>query len=166
MNSIMTRRSMRKYLDKPVESEKTERILRAAMQAPTGHNAQDFEFIVVTDEEMRFRLSRLGPYSHFAEKAPLHIVVCENTGRMWEGSNWQGNLGAVCQNILLQVEEEGLGACWIGVWPYPERMAHVKEAMEIPDSVIPYALISIGYKEYQKRFDDRFDTAKIHYGKY
>ena len=166
MNSIMTRRSMRKYLDKPVESEKTERILRAAMQAPTGHNAQDFEFIVVTDEEMRFRLSRLGPYSHFAEKAPLHIVVCENTGRMWEGSNWQGNLGAVCQNILLQVEEEGLGACWIGVWPYPERMAHVKEAMEIPDSVIPYALISIGYKEYEKRFDDRFDTAKIHYGKY
>lgn len=166
MNSIMTRRSMRKYLDKPVESEKTERILRAAMQAPTGHNAQDFEFIVVTDGEMRFRLSRLGPYSHFAEKAPLHIVVCENTGRMWEGSNWQGNLGAVCQNILLQVEEEGLGACWIGVWPYPERMAHVKEAMEIPDSVIPYALISIGYKEYQKRFDDRFDTAKIHYGKY
>ncbi len=166
MNSIFTRRSMRKYLDKPVESEKTERILRAAMQAPTGHNAQDFEFIVVTDEEMRFRLSRLGPYSHFAEKAPLHIVVCENTGRMWEGSNWQGNLGAVCQNILLQVEEEGLGACWIGVWPYPERMAHVKEAVEIPDSVIPYALISIGYKEYQKRFDDRFDTAKIHYGKY
>lgn len=166
MNSIMKRRSMRKYLDKAVESEKCERILRAAMQAPTGHNAQDFEFIVVTDEAMRLNLSRLGPYSYFAEKAPLHIVVCENTERQWPNSNWQGNLGAVCQNILLQVEEEGLGACWIGVWPYPERMAHVKEALAIPDSVIPYALISIGYKEYEKRFDDRFDPAKIHYGKY
>ena len=73
MNSIMTRRSMRKYLDKPVEAEKTERILRAAMQAPTGHNAQDFEFVVVTDKEMRFTLSRLGPYSHFAENAPKSI---------------------------------------------------------------------------------------------
>ena len=166
MNSIMTRRSMRKYLDKPVEAEKTERILRAAMQAPTGHNAQDFEFVVVTDKEMRFTLSRLGPYSHFAENAPLHILVCENTQRAWPNSNWQGNLGACCQNILLQVEEEGLGACWIGVWPYEERMAHVKAAMEIPDHVIPYGLISIGYKQYEKRFDDRFDSAKIHWGKY
>ena len=61
MNHIFTRRSMRKYLDKAVESEKCERILRAAMQAPTGHNAQDFEFIVVTDEAMRAHLSLLGP---------------------------------------------------------------------------------------------------------
>ena len=166
MNSIMTRRSMRKYLDKPVEAEKTERILRAAMQAPTGHNAQDFEFVVVTDKEMRFTLSRLGPYSHFAENAPLHILVCENTQRAWPNSNWQGNLGACCQNILLQVEEEDLGACWIGVWPYPERMAHVTEALALPEHIIPYGLISIGYKEYQKRFDDRFDPAKIHWEKF
>ncbi len=166
MNSIMTRRSMRKYLDKPVEADKIDRILRAAMQAPTGHNAQDFEFIVVTEKEMMKTLSELGPYSHFAAEAAVHIIVCENTERAWPNSNWQGNLGAACQNILLQVEEECLGACWIGVWPYPERMAHVKAAMEIPDSVIPYALISIGYKEYQKRFDDRYDPNKVHWGKY
>lgn len=166
MNSIMTRRSTRKYLDKAVEPEKIENLLRAAMQAPTGHNAQDWDFIVVTDTEMRKNLSLLGPYSHFAEKAPLHIVVCENTERAWPNSNWQGNLGASCQNILLQVEEEGLGACWVGVWPYPERMAHVKAALDIPDTVIPYALISIGYKEYEKRFDDRFDPSKLHYEKY
>ena len=57
---VFGRAVMRKYLDKAVESEKCERILRAAMQAPTGHNAQDFEFIVVTDEAMRAHLSLLG----------------------------------------------------------------------------------------------------------
>lgn len=166
MNSIMTRRSMRKYLDKAVEPEKTESLLRAGMQAPTGHNAQDFEFIVITEKEMLKTVSELGPYSHFAAEAPLQIVVCENTERAWPNSNWQGNLGAVCQNILLQAEEEGLGGCWIGVWPYPERMAHVKAVLEIPDHIIPYAVLSIGYKQYQKRFDDRYDPAKVHWGKF
>ena len=166
MNSIMTRCSMRKYLEREVESDKIESLLRAAMQSPTGHNAQDWDFVVVTEKNMLKTLSELGPYSHFAAEAPLQIVVCENTERAWPNSNWQGNLGAACQNILLQAEEEGLGGCWIGVWPYSERMAHVKAALDIPDHVIPYAVLSIGYKQYEKRFDDRFDPAKIHWGKY
>jgi len=166
MDSIMKRRSIRKYLDKAVEPEKTERILRAAMQAPTGHNSQDWDFVVVQDEEMRRRLSELGPHSGFIAAAPLHIAVCENTARAWPGGNWQGNLGAACQNILLQVEEEGLGACWIGVWPYEERMANVKQCLGLPDGVIPYAVMAIGYKEFEKKPSDRFDPEKIHWEKY
>ncbi|MBE7017140.1 MAG: nitroreductase family protein [Ruminococcaceae bacterium] len=166
MNSIMKRRSIRKYLDKAVEADKIERILRAAMQSPTGHNAQDWEFIVVTEKEMLKNISELGPYSGFAAEAPLQIVVCANQEKAWHGGTWPSNMGAVCQTILLQVEEEGLGACWIANWPYPERMAHVKNALDIPDHVIPYAVISIGYKQYEKRFDDRFDPEKIHWEKY
>lgn len=166
MNHIMTRRSTRKYLDKAVESEKLESILRAAMQSPTGHNTQDWEFIVVTDPASRRAVSELGPYSAFAADAPLQIVVCANQEKAWPGGSWPSNMGAVCQTMLLQVEEEGLGACWIGVWPYAERMAHVKSVLGIPDSVIPYAVLAIGYKQFEKRFDDRFDPAKVHYEKY
>lgn len=166
MDAIMHRRSTRKYLDKAVEPEKLESILRAAMQSPTGHNTQDWEFIVVTDEQMRKTVSELGPYSAFAAAAPLQIVVCANQEKAWPGGSWPSNMGAVCQTILTQVEAEGLGACWIGVWPYAERMEHVKACMEIPDSVIPYAVIAIGYKQFEKSFDDRYDPNKIHWGKY
>ncbi len=166
MDSIMKRRSTRQYLDKAVEPEKIESILRAAMQSPTGHNAQDWEFIVVTDKETLKDVSELGPYSHFAADAPLQIVVCANQDKAWEGGTWPSNMGAACQTILIQVEEEGLGACWIAAWPYPERMAHVKKALAIPDNVIPYGVISIGYKKFEKRFDDRYDSAKVHWEKY
>ena len=166
MNSIMSRRSIRKYLDKAVESDKIERILRAAMQSPTGHNTQDWEFIVVTDPVTRKAVSELGPYSAFAAAAPVQIVVCSNQEKAWPGGSWPSNMGSVSQTILLQVEEEGLGACWIGVWPYEERMAHVKATLGIPDHVIPYSVIAIGYKQYEQRFDDRYDTAKIHWEKY
>lgn len=166
MNSIMKRRSIRKYQYRPVEAEKIERILRAAMQSPTGHNTQDWEFIVVTEPEMRKTVSELGPYSAFAAAAPVQIAVCANREKAWPGGSWPGNMGAVSQTILLQVEEEGLGACWIGVWPYEERMAHVRAALGIPGHVIPYSVIAIGYKEYEKRFDDRYDAAKVHWEKY
>lgn len=166
MDSIMLRRSTRKYLDKPVEPEKLERILRAAMQSPTGHNTQDWEFIVVTEPEMRKAVSALGPYSGFAADAPLQIAVCANGEKGWPGGSWPSNMGAVCQTMLIQIEEEGLGACWIGVWPYPERMESLRRTLEIPEHVTPYAVLAIGYKQFQKKFDDRFDPAKIHWGKY
>ncbi len=166
MDSIMLRRSTRKYLDKPVEKEKIERILRAAMQSPTGHNTQDWDFVVITDPEIRREASLLGPYSHFTAAAPVQIAVCANSLRAWPGESWPSNMGAVCQTILIQVEEEGLGACWIGVWPYPERMESLRKTLEIPEHVTPYALIAIGYKEFQKRFDDRYDESKIHWEKY
>lgn len=166
MDSIMRRRSIRKYLDKAVEPEKIENILRAAMQSPTGHNTQDWEFIVVTDAATRKAVSELGPYSGFAAEAPLQIVVCANSEKAWAGGTWPSNMGAVCQTILIQVEEEGLGACWIANWPYAERMEHVKNVLSIPDTVIPYAVIAIGYKQFEKKFDDRYDPAKIHWEKY
>ena len=153
MDAIMLRRSTRQYLDRPVEPEKLERLLRAAMQSPTGHNAQDWDFIVVTQAETRRAVSQLGPYSHFAADAPLQIVVCANTRRAWEnGGTWESNMAAACQTILIQAEEEGLGACWIAAHPYPERMAHVAKVLEVPEHVIPYGVIAIGYKKFQKRF--------------
>ena len=90
MNSIMKRRSIRKYLDRAVEPEKIESLLRAAMQSPTGHNTQDWEFVVVTGPEMRETLSKLGPYSGFAAAAPLQIAVCANGEKAWPGGSWPG----------------------------------------------------------------------------
>lgn len=166
MNSIMTRRSTRKYLDKAVEPEKIESLFRAAMQAPTGHNVQDWEFIVVTDAAMRKAVSRMGPWSEFSADAPLQIVVCANLEKAWPGGTWPSNMAAACQNILLQAEEEGLGACWMAGWPYEEHMVSLRESLGIPETVVPYGVIALGYKQFEKRPADRFDPEKIHWEKY
>ena len=63
MNAIMTRRSTRKFTEQSVEPEKLERILRAAMQSPTGHDAQDWEFLIVTDPAVRERVSQTSPFT-------------------------------------------------------------------------------------------------------
>ena len=68
--------------------------------------------------------------------------------------------------MRIQIEREGLGACWIGVYPYPERMENLRGTLEIPENVIPFAVLAIGYKQFEKIFDDRYDPGKIHWGKY
>ena len=75
MNNIYTRVSIRRYLDKPVEKEKTEAILRAAMQASSAANQQPWEFYVVTNKEKLLALSKVHPYAGMTREAPAAIVA-------------------------------------------------------------------------------------------
>ena len=166
MNTLMKRRSTRKYLDQQVEIEKIETILRAAMQSPTAYDAQGWDFIVVTSEDKRREIAQMSPWSAFAVEAPVHIVACTDLDRAYPGpALWPGDMGAVCQTMLLQAEDEGLGA-WLGVWPHEDRCQLLRGILDIPESVVPYAVITVGYKREEKPYVDRFDPTKIHWERY
>lgn len=74
MNSIYHRVSIRKYQNRPVEKEKIDRMLRAAMQAPSARNQQPWEFYVVTDPEKLKALAEASPYAKMTADAPAAIV--------------------------------------------------------------------------------------------
>ena len=167
MDAIMKRRSTRKFADRSVEPEKIESLLRAAMQSPTGHNAQDWEFIVITDGEMREKVSRMSEFSVCAKNAPLLIITLANLDRaVKEEPLWVCDMGAVCQTILIQVEEEGLGATWLACYPHEPRMEYLKKLLALPDNIVPYSVMAIGYKQYVKNPEDRYDVNKIHWEKF
>ena len=98
---IESRRSVRKYADKPVEKEKVEKLLRRAMQAPSATNQQPWEFIVVDDKELLKKLSSFSPYSKFVADAPLAMVLLNRTGLRAQGHVPQ-DMGACMENLLLQ----------------------------------------------------------------
>ncbi|MGL6024850.1 MAG: nitroreductase family protein, partial [Cetobacterium sp.] len=110
MNSIFYRRSIRNFTDKDVECDKIERILRAGMQAPSAHNFNAWEFIVVESEKKKKDISMMSPHATPAGKSKISIVVLGNTKLVETDSMWiQQDLGAAIQNMLLQIVEEGLG---------------------------------------------------------
>lgn len=167
MDEIMTRRSHRKFQDKPVEREKIERLLRAAMQSPTGHDAQDWEFIVVTDPETKRKISEMSPVSVCAKNAPLLIVMLANLARAVPDTElWTCDLGAACQTVLLQAEHDGLGGVWLAGFPHKARMAYLTELFSLPEHIVPYAVMAIGYKERDKAPIDRYDEGKVHWERY
>lgn len=167
MNAIYNRRSIRKYKDKSVEEEKIEKLLRAAMQAPSAVNQQPWEFIVVQNKESLKELSKVSQYSKMIEKAPLAFVLLGNVDRMKAPGNWEQDMGAATQNILLEAVELGLGSVWIGVAPVEDRMNFVKEMFDLKDNIKPYCAIAIGYPDGEEnKFIDRYDETRIHYEKY
>lgn len=75
-------------------------------------------------------------------------------------------MSACTQNILLQAVEEDLGAVWLGTYPDEERSNYLKEVFNIPENIIPFSVIVVGYPTEEYAAEDRFNQAKIHYETY
>ena len=165
-NVIFKRRSIRRFLDKPVEQEKLERILRAGMQAPSAHNNQRWELLVVTDKDKREALSKMSPWAGMVAKAPVAIVVMGDTSNEELKQWFQQDLSACTENILLQIAEENLGGCWMGFYPNMERVKMIQDYFNIPEQILPFSVIALGYSEDENKYVDRYDANRVHYNKY
>lgn len=168
MNEIFTRRSVRKYLDKSVENDKMQQMLAAAMQAPSAANQQPWNFIVVQNRQRLMQLSEYSPYARMMAKAGAAIVVLGDTRRMVIPEQWQQDLGAATQNILLEAVSQELGAVWLGVYGNASSVAWLKKFFNLPKHIIPYSVVSIGYPaiENANLYIDRYDSSRIHYEQY
>ena len=168
MNMLFTRRMVRSFLDKPVEHEKIQKLLEAAMQAPSAGNGQLQRYIVVEDLETRKKLAKCHPYATPSEKAPLNIIVVADTkeGRFLE--YWQQDCSNACLNILHQAVELGLGGVWLGTAPEEDRMKFISELFKLPAHIKPFAVLPIGYPDQNNThyFVSRFDKTRIHWEKW
>ena len=166
MKEIFNRRSIRQYLPQPVEKEKLERLLRAAMQAPSAGNQQPWEFIVIENQELLQKLALMSPYAAAIKNAPAVIVMLGNKSKMKFPENWQMDLSAAAQNILLEAVHLDLGAVWLGVAPLEERVHYVEELFKLPENIWPFGVIALGYPAGENKFIDRYDAERVHYNKY
>ena len=162
MNSIFRRVSIRKYQNKPVEPEKIEALLRAAMQAPSAANQQPWEFYVVTDKEKLRALSEASRYAAMTKDAPVAIVSVYRKDipmPMYA----EIDLSIAMENLWLEADAQGLGGVWLGIAPLEKRMKAVEEVLDIPDHLRAFAIFPLGYPAEEKKQQDRFDESRIHY---
>ncbi|NLO90349.1 MAG: nitroreductase family protein [Clostridia bacterium] len=166
MEVIFQRRSIRRFTEEKVSDELVEKLLQAAMAAPSAGNQQPWEFIVIRDKLTFENIMQMHPYSTPLKEADVAIVVCGNTSREIYKGYWVQDCSAATQNILLEAQYLGLGAVWLGVYPVEERVLGLTNLLNLPQSVIPLSVIAIGYPAEQKGPVDRFDEAKVHYEKW
>lgn len=165
MDTIFTRRSVRKFSNKEVEPEKVEQMLKAAMQAPSAGNQQPWEFLVVTGRENLDALQPFGQYTQPLATATLAIIVICAEDRLKIPHMYQQDLGAATQNIMLEACELGLGSVWLGTAPVDERIKFIQKLYNLDSTKVPYSVIAIGYPEVANanKFIDRFDESRINY---
>lgn len=163
MNAILSRRSIRKYTDQPISEEIIKELLEAAMSAPSAGNEQPWHFIVINDHQLLDAIPKFHPYSHMLKEAPVAILLCgDETLEKFKGY-WVQDCSAATENILIAVEEKGLGAVWLGIYPEEERVKGIRELLNIPKHIIPFSLIPVGYPAEDKTPANRYDPARIHY---
>jgi len=154
MDLVRSRRSVRRFLPRPVERDKIQACLEAARLAPSAHNAQPSRFMVIDDPGLKDALCReafSGIYSvsRFAAQAPVIVVVLARTdivthflGRQIQGTQFYFiDIGIAGEHFILQAEELGLATCWMGWF----RARGVRRALKIPRKYKVVALIPVGY---------------------
>lgn len=167
MNSIFTRRSVRKYKKDIISSELIKKILEAGMSAPSAGGSAEWRFIVVDQKEILEKLSKISPYSWMVKDAPVAVVVCGDTDAEKYKGYWSIDCSAAVENILIEAEENNIGSVWLGVYPEMERVEDIKKIFNLPENIIPFALIPLGYYDNPKsERTSRYNEKMVHYNKW
>ncbi len=160
LEAIRTRRSVRRFLDRPVEPGKLRAVLDAARMAPSWANLQCWRFVVVQDAEARARISELSYVAEFfatagyksnpAQKglaqAPVVIVACADPGRsgtLRDQQYYMSDLGIAAQNLMLAAHAVGLGTVFVGVF----EEEGLSELLGIPAGIRIVGLFPLGYPQ-------------------
>jgi nitroreductase len=163
VHAILTRRSIRRYTGQEVSREILLDLLRAAMSAPSAGNEQPWEFVVIKDRRLLDAIPGFHPYAQMLTEAPAAILVCGDLSREKYKGYWVQDCAAATENMLIAVNDKGLGAVWLGIYPVEERITGLRRLLNIPENRIPFSLVALGYPAEKKEPADRFDAERIHY---
>ncbi len=161
IDTIIKRRSIRRFTSLPVTKEMIEAMIRAAMYAPSAVNKQPWHFIVVDDRKIMDEVMSIHPNSKMLSSATLAVLVCGDEKLQHDTGYWIADCGAATENLLIAATSLGLGSCWIGVYPRENRMEAFSALFKLPAHIRPFALVALGHPAEEKLIPARFDQSKI-----
>jgi len=167
LDLIFKRRSVRIFSKQKVEKETITKLLQAAMAAPSASNSRPWEFIAVTDDEtmktLRFKI-KYGKYN-----APAAVIVCANLKIAKNESAyrfWVQDCSAATENILIAAAGMDMGTVWIGSYPKDDVMNTLRKTLDIPEDVIPFSLVYVGYPAEEVYPRTQYSEDRVHWEKY
>lgn len=162
---IHSRRSIRKYKkDYIIPEEDIKKILTSAMMAPSACNTRPWEFIVITNQELKHQLVEVHPHARMILDASVCIIIIGRDDLQKGICNgyWPEDCGAATENILLTSYDLGYGSCWCGVYPNEERVNKIKDILNIKVG-IPFNIIAIGKADENPLCKGKYEENKVKY---
>lgn len=144
IETLITRRSIRRFINQAVPQDLIEKVISLAIQAPSACNRQEWRFIVIKSEDIKKKIFNLGG-SVVITKAPVVILVLySNQTNNLEYSDHIQSAAAAIQNLLLAAHNYNLAGCWICHLPDKKT---IRKLLDIPKIFDPVAAVAIGYPE-------------------
>ena len=164
LDFIFTRRSIRKYETREVPDSMVTDLLEAAMAAPSAVAKDPWHFLVVRQRKTLDKIVEVLPNGQMLRQAPVAIIVCGDITRAHRGelSYMLQDLSAAVENILLAATALGLGSCWIGMHPRPERLEGIRSLFSLPENIIPMSGVALGWAAEEQPPRTRYNRERIH----
>ena len=158
LEAIKTRRSIRRFLEKPVPRDLIFEVVDAGRLAPSAGNLQNWKFIAVFDEARKKEIAEACMGQYWMEKATVHIVIVSEPtiakryyGVRGERLYSTQNCAAAAENMLIAANALGLGACWVGAFDEDR----VKNATSTPPEYRPQVIVVLGYADEQPKMPSK-----------
>jgi len=164
---LYSRRSIRAYTDAAVADEVILEIIKAGMAAPTARNQKPWHVTVIKDAQVRTTLGESSGAWRCCAQAPVVLLVSGDQNRFIGGEHvamqdfWMQDCAAITQNILLAATAFDLGSLWMGVYPNHARVKSTRELLELPEHLVPFALIAIGHKGEEKEARSQYEEEQV-----
>ncbi len=157
VQTILNRKSVRKYSDREVSEKDLILLARTAMAAPTARDSRPW-YIFATNKKAEIeKLSEA--YAQIGNAKAL-LIICGNRDKFLEGPGelyWMQDCAAATENALLAAESLGIGAVWLGICPNKQRMDGITKVLKLSDNLVPFSVISLGYPEGENQPKDKWD---------
>ena len=146
---IRNRRSIRKFQDRPVEKEKIDLLVEAALRAPSAKGYNPWQFIIVDDKDLLEKLSLSKPHgSSFLKSAPLGIIVCADD----TVDTWAEDCSIASTFIKMTAESLDLKSCWIHIRARQHNETtsardYIAKLVNLPERLNILSIIAIGYPD-------------------
>ncbi|MBR0136828.1 MAG: nitroreductase family protein [Erysipelotrichaceae bacterium] len=153
VETILNRRSIRKFTDRKISEEDIRTILSCGMSGPSAVNARDWSFVVVDNkEEIKKWAEASGRAGRIIENSAMSILICADRNRSFKGAPdyciINGSIAG--QNMILAAAELGIGSVWLGIWPQQEKVETQTNYFHLPENIVPHSIIAFGYPDEDK----------------
>lgn len=168
LHFIFKRRSVRNYEKKEIPDDMLNDLLEAAMAAPSAVARDPWHFLLIRERKMLDNIAKILPHGGMLRQAPTAVIVCGDISKAHanEVSYMLQDLSAAVENLLLAATALGLGSCWLGVHPRPERIEGIRSLFTLPENIIPMCGIALGWPAEKPAPRTRFNPERVHLEKW
>lgn len=178
-STIMNRKSVRSYTSDTIPAEMMDKMLHAAVAAPSGMDVRPWHIVVMTDKSQYDTLFAGNFNMDKFKQAGAVVIFCADTtvtrpprenpdapAVTKPNLTWRDDMGAATENFLLAAEALGLGAVWTACYPYSDRMDPIEKFLNLPGNVVPYSVVPVGFPAGDEQPKDKWDAGRIHYNRW
>lgn len=166
LEALKTRRSIRKYTEQKISEKDIIEILTCAMYSPSAFDKQPWHFVVIDKKKLFDDILKVATHAEMIREASHAIIICgdknleENDGLLIQ------DISAVTENVLLAAHSLGLGAVWVGIYPFNDIEKGMKKLFNIPEHIVPVSIVVIGYPAEKPEQPNRYKAERVHSNKW